>query len=45
MPVKGVTPDKVPFLLPELKVRSRGERYRFLPDGKLLVMLGDLLIC
>jgi Tol biopolymer transport system component len=35
--VKGVTPDGQPFPLPELWVPS--DRYRFMPDGKALVLL------
>ncbi len=38
-PVKAVTPDKTPVPLPELRVRSGGERYRFLPSGKGLVLV------
>lgn len=41
--LKGVTPEKKPFPLPEITVRYEGYRYRFLPDGKALVlMLGYL---
>jgi Tol biopolymer transport system component len=40
--VKGVTPDKRPFPLPDLLVSRNGNRYRFLPDGKsLIVMQGE----
>ena len=37
--LKGVTPDKQPFRLPEIVVRAGGNRYRFLPDGKALALL------
>jgi dipeptidyl aminopeptidase/acylaminoacyl peptidase len=37
--LKGVTPEKQPFRLPEATVRAGGNRYRFLPDGKALVLL------
>ncbi len=41
--LRGVTPDKQPFPLPEVRVRYAGDRYRFLPDGKaLVIMQGDL---
>jgi len=38
-PLKGVTPDKASFPLPELYVLRSGERYRFLPDGRGIVFL------
>ena len=38
-PVKGVTPDKQPFALPDLFVLGGGDRYRFLPNGKGIVVL------
>lgn len=37
--LKGVTPEKQPFRLPEVTVRAGGNRYRFLPDGKALVLM------
>ena len=40
--LQGVTPDRTPFPVPDVKVPYLGDRYRFLPDGKsLIVMLGD----
>jgi Tol biopolymer transport system component len=36
--VRAVTPEKVAHPLPELSVANWGERYRFLPDGKALVV-------
>jgi Tol biopolymer transport system component len=41
--VRGVTPDKKPFPLPEVWVGYIGNRYRFLPDGKSLVVMQGLL--
>lgn len=39
----GVTPDKKPVPLPELWVLNWGNRYRFLPGGReLVVMLGEM---
>ena len=40
--LRGVTPDKKPFALPEVRVRYQGNRYRFLPDGKALVVMQGL---
>jgi len=41
MPLQGVTPEKAPVPLPAMQVAAGGERYRFLPDGKgLVLMLG-----
>ena len=37
--LKGVSPDKQPFRLPEITLRAGGNRYRFLPDGKTLALL------
>ncbi|MCA1582675.1 MAG: protein kinase [Acidobacteria bacterium] len=37
--LKGVTPDKQPFRLPEVTVRAGGNRYRFLPGGKALALM------
>jgi Tol biopolymer transport system component len=37
--LKGVTPEKQPFPLPEVTVRAGGNRYRFLPDGKSMALL------
>ncbi len=36
--LQGITPDKRPFPLPEIWVGNTGDRYRFLPDGKSLVV-------
>jgi Tol biopolymer transport system component len=39
-PLKAVTVDGTPVPLPELRVLSSiGNRYRFLPDGKALILL------
>ncbi len=41
--LKGVTPDKRPVPLPELTLARNGNRYRFMPDGKsLIVMQGEI---
>jgi Tol biopolymer transport system component len=41
--LQGVTPDRRPFPLPQVWVGNTGDRYRFLPDGKsLVVSLGAL---
>ena len=41
--LRGITPDRQPYPIPEVWVRYAGNRYRFLPDGKgLVVMQGDL---
>jgi Tol biopolymer transport system component len=37
-PVKAVTPDGKPFPFPQLFVDRDGDSYRFLPDGKQLVL-------
>jgi len=37
--LKGITPEKQPFPLPEITVSAGGNRYRFLPDGKALVLI------
>jgi Tol biopolymer transport system component len=39
--LKAVTPDKQPFRLPDIKVWRAGNRYRFLPDGKGLVIMRE----
>ena len=40
--LRGVTPDGEAVPLPEVEVTYQGDRYRFLPDGKaLVVMLGN----
>ncbi len=39
----GVTPDKRPFSLPEVWVGISGDRYRFLPDGKSVVVMQGAL--
>ena len=42
-PVKAVTPDGQPFWLPDLLALGEGDRYRFLPNGKGIVLLqGEL---
>jgi len=41
--LQGVTPDKQPFPLPEVRVGATGDRYRFLPDGKSLVVTQGVL--
>jgi Tol biopolymer transport system component len=41
--LRGVTPDGQPFPLPDVSVRYTGNRYRFLPDGKSLVVMQGLL--
>jgi Tol biopolymer transport system component len=43
MRIRGVTPDGGSFPLPEVWVPHSGNRYRFLPDGRgLVVMRGSL---
>jgi serine/threonine protein kinase len=37
--LKGVTPEKQPFRVPEITVGAGGNRYRFLPDGKALALI------
>ncbi len=37
--LKAVTPEGKPVSLPELWVRTYGDRYRFLPDGKSMVVM------
>src|SRR5207249_1455967 len=37
----AVTPNKEEIPLPELWVSVLGDRFRFLPDGKLIVMQGE----
>jgi Tol biopolymer transport system component len=37
--LRGVTVDKKPIALPEIRVRYQGNRYRFLPDGKSAVVM------
>ncbi len=40
--LKAVTPEKQPFPLPDIEVWRAGNRYRFLPNGKaLVIMLGQ----
>ena len=42
--VQGVTPDKQPYPLPaEIQVGATGDRYRFMPDGKSLVVMQGVL--
>ena len=38
-PVRGISPDKAPVNLPEIIVRPEGNRCRFLPGGKELVVM------
>jgi Tol biopolymer transport system component len=41
--LKAITPEKEPVALPEIIVNYVGNHYRFLPDGKsLVVMLGPI---
>ena len=41
--LKGVTPEKQPYPVPEVVVRPGGNRHRFMPGGKeLVVMMGGL---
>ena len=37
--MKAITPDGNPFPLPEAKVDNGGNRYRFLPGGKSMVLM------
>jgi len=39
--VKAVTPDNQPFPLPDISVWRAGNRYRFLPNGKALVVMRE----
>ena len=41
--LQGVTPDREPVPLPEVWVGNTGDRYRFLPDGKSLVVYQGVL--
>jgi len=41
--LQGITPDKRPFPLPEVWVGNTGDRYRFLPDGKSLIVTQGVL--
>ncbi len=41
--LQGVMPDKRPFSLPEIWVGNTGDRYRFLPDGRSLIVTEGLL--
>jgi len=36
--LRAVTPEGQPYRMAELRLRARGERYRFMPDGKSLVV-------
>jgi Tol biopolymer transport system component len=38
-PLRAVTPDKKPVHLPDVSSRGEGDRFRFVPDGKSLVVL------
>jgi len=37
--LKAITPERQPFPLPEVRIVFRGNRYRFLPGGKALVLM------
>jgi len=37
--LKGITPEKQQFPLPEVTVAAGGNRYRFLPNGKALALI------
>ena len=37
--LRGVSRDGQPFQVPEVEVQDLGDRYRFLPDGKSLVVM------
>ena len=39
--LKAVTPEKQPFPLPDVSVWRAGNRYRFLPNGKALVVMQE----
>jgi Tol biopolymer transport system component len=39
--LKAVTPDKQPFPLPDISVWRAGNRYRFLPNGKAVVVMRE----
>jgi Tol biopolymer transport system component len=41
--LQGVTPDKQAFPLPAVWVGNTGDRYRFLPDGKSLIITQGVL--
>jgi Tol biopolymer transport system component len=41
--LEAITPDKQPYPLPEVWVGNMGDRYRFLPDGKRLVVMQGVL--
>jgi serine/threonine protein kinase/Tol biopolymer transport system component len=41
--LKGITPDGQPFAVPEIWVGNTGDRYRFLPDGKNVVISKGVL--
>ena len=41
--LQGITPDRRPFQLPEVWVGNTGDRYRFMPDGKSLVVTQGVL--
>jgi Tol biopolymer transport system component len=40
--LRAITAEKQPVSLPDIRVRFEGNRYRFLPDGRLVLMQGDL---
>jgi len=39
--LKAVTPEKQPFPLPDISVWRAGNRYRFLPNGKALIVMRE----
>jgi TolB protein len=41
--LRGITPDREGYPLPEVWVGNSGDRYRFLPDGKSLVVSQGVL--
>jgi Tol biopolymer transport system component len=41
--LRGITPDRGAYALPEVWVGNTGDRYRFLPDGKSLVVSQGVL--
>jgi Tol biopolymer transport system component/predicted Ser/Thr protein kinase len=40
-PLRGVRPDKTPVPVPNISYRGEFEGYRFLPNGKLVILQGD----
>jgi len=41
--LQGITPDRGAYPLPDVRVGNTGDRYRFLPDGKSLVVSKGVL--